>query len=75
MSAFWIYENWVHDRVRIHRASCVWCNNGDGFHDTTSTANGQWLPFDTYREAAGAASVTGRADVADCPTCHPADSN
>src|SRR5690348_13933242 len=26
----WLYENWVHDRVRIHRADCVFCNDGAG---------------------------------------------
>ena len=26
----WIYENWTHDRVRIHRANCGYCNDGRG---------------------------------------------
>lgn len=70
MADYWVYENWVHKRARVHRSSCVWCNNGDGFHDTTSTKNGQWLPFDSY-ERAHASAAMQRDDAADCPNCLP----
>ena len=70
MAGFWVYENWVHDRARVHRSSCVWCNNGDGFHDTTSTSNGQWLPFDSYLLAAASAAMN-RSDARPCPNCKP----
>lgn len=71
-ASVWLYENWVHDRIRIHRADCVWCNYGAGFHDTTSTEHGQWAAFATYERAAAAARGAGRADTADCPQCRPA---
>lgn len=70
MGDFWVYENWVHDRARVHRAACSFCNNGDGTHDTTSTANGHWLPFDSY-ELAAASDAMRRGDASPCRTCWP----
>lgn len=53
---YYVYENWVAEghKVRIHRASCSFCNNGRGIHNTDSTRNGRWHgPFsyveDIYR--------------------------
>lgn len=28
---FYIYENWTHDRVRLHRGNCSYCNEGKVF--------------------------------------------
>ncbi len=75
MAAYWLYDNWHRSRARVHRASCVWCNDGEGFHGTSGSTVGQWLPFDTYAQAAGAAMDAGRTDTADCPNCQPATSN
>jgi hypothetical protein len=27
---FYVYENWTHDRARLHRGECGYCNDGSG---------------------------------------------
>jgi hypothetical protein len=67
---FWVYENRVPDRARVHRSTCVCGNDRDGLHNTTTTAYGRRLSFDSYRLAV--ASVTmNRSDARPCPHCKP----
>ena len=69
---FYIYENWTHDRVRIHRASCGYCNNGDGTQASTSPKNGRWLgPFDNRALVFAKAKSLKRMDTKPCGTCNP----
>ncbi len=36
--SFYVYENWTHNRARIHRGTCGYCNNGQGTQATIQTA-------------------------------------
>jgi hypothetical protein len=40
MSRVFVYENWTHDRVRIHKADCGYCNDGRGTHAGSSVRDG-----------------------------------
>jgi hypothetical protein len=69
---FYVYENWTHDRGRIHKGECSHCNHGQGKHGTSSERNGRWLPpFDTREEALAKAMALGRADMRPCAVCNP----
>jgi len=70
---FWIYENWrAHGhRATLHRASCSFCNRGEGLRPGSSAANGKWLgPFLDGALAVAEARET-RAEVRVCGTCSP----
>ncbi|WP_210241856.1 hypothetical protein, partial [Mesorhizobium sp. B2-6-7] len=60
---YYIYENWTHDRGRIHRSDCGFCNEGHGTQAGAGDRNGRWHgPFD--RGAAFAkATQLNRADM------------
>ncbi len=70
VAVFWVYENWTHDRARIHRASCGYCNDGEGMHAVTGNENGHWLPFDSYYDARASVAMR-RPDAGDCRACNP----
>lgn len=69
MSTFWVYENWTHDRARIHQASCTFCDSGRGLHADTSNRNGQWLPFETIEDARRSEAMRTRSDASECGVC------
>lgn len=70
--AFYVYENWTHDRARVHRAECSFCNHGDGTHGGGSDRNGRWLPpFETSAQAFAQAAKLRRADHRGCGHCAP----
>ena len=50
---FWVYRNVPNDRVIIHRASCGFCNDGEGLHRQMAYGNGlDWVgPFATLEGA------------------------
>ena len=71
-NSFYVYENWTHDRARVHRAECPFCNHGRGIHGTNSERNGKWHPPFTDRDAAYRfAHGTPRSDIAGCANCTP----
>jgi hypothetical protein len=73
---FWLYENWTHDYVTVHHASCSFCKDGRGTHPGSSKANGEWLgPFATAAEARARAKKTKRRDIRCCGFCSPAISD
>ena len=41
-NSFYVYENWTHDRARVHRAECRFCNHGRGIQGTNDERNGKW---------------------------------
>lgn len=60
---YWIYENWrAESKAVIHRASCGFCNDGQGFKpNPLGDQNGKWHgPFSTFEEAERSAKITGR---------------
>ncbi len=70
---YFVYENWTHDRTRVHAASCGFCNDGHGMHAEDSGANGRWLgPFPSCATALAAARALNRADIGICNKCAPA---
>lgn len=70
---FWVYDNTVNKRARVHRGDCVWCNEGRGrYNGMADPSNGRFLgPFSTYAEAVGSEPMRTRTDVGDCATCSP----
>ena len=68
MSRYFVYENWTHDRARIHKADCGHCNDGRGTQAGSSNRNGKWHgPYDDRGEAFRAAGRLGREDTKPCP--------
>lgn len=39
---YWFYMNYPTRKIRIHRADCRYCNNGNGIHQNVGQNNGQW---------------------------------
>ena len=69
---FHVYENWTHDRSRVHRSECVFSNDGKGIQGSTTNRNGQWLgPFETIKVATRVANALGRGDTKPCGNCRP----
>lgn len=72
MEEFWIYENWTHKRVRIHRAECGYCNNGRGTQATHSGRNDKWHgPYSNRSKAISEAVLLKQPDTKRCGTCDP----
>lgn len=70
--AYYVYENWTHDRARVHAGNCGFCNEGVGMHAEDSGANGRWLgPFPDCAAAVAAAHALHRADTGTCNNCNP----
>ena len=73
---YWVYENWTHDRARMHAGSCNRCNDGSGANAAGSGRNGRWLgPFDGRAEAERVMVGLGRSDTGVCAFCGAGDSN
>ena len=76
---YWIYVNYAHGRVRIHRGTCQWCNNGQGIHGMgpSGSITGSWIgPLvslaDARSEAQHGRFVSDGAvyeDVGECAFC------
>lgn len=72
MTSFWVYENWVHKRARVHRAECSYCNNGHGHQGSRSKTNGEWHgPISDRAKAFDLMIRLRREDSGGCPTCSP----
>lgn len=74
---FWVYENWTHDRARLHAGHCSHCREGQSRLGSKST-NGRWLgPFASVPEASRAMNALVRGDSGHCGHCDVAllDSN
>ena len=69
---YWVYENWVHDKAIVHKASCSYCNEGRGMHPDSSEDHGKWRgPFRTREDALADPKSTGRTDARGCKACGP----
>jgi hypothetical protein len=69
-SEFWVYENTVHRKARIHRADCSFCSDGRGLHGGGESLSGKWFgPFTDFESASTAARNTRQDDVRDCGAC------
>jgi hypothetical protein len=68
--AYWVYENWVHNKCVVHKAACSFCNNGNGLHGKASQDHGRWRgPFQNRKAATSDAKRTGRANIHECGYC------
>lgn len=66
---YYIYDDASHARARIHRASCRFCNDGEGTRPGEPTT-GEWRgPFDDLAAAETAAQALDLRDTATCRVC------
>lgn len=73
---YWVYENWTHDRARLHAGSCNRCNDGAGSQVASSVRNGRWLgPLETFAEGERTMIELGRSDTGVCAFCGARHSN
>ena len=67
---FWVYENTIHRKARVHRADCSFCSDGRGLHGSGHTPSGRWSgPFPNLDEATAAARKTQQDDIRACGIC------
>lgn len=72
MATYYVYENWTHDRARVHLAECSMCNYGKGIHQSDSGRNGKWHgPYVDRDSAFKHATSLRRADTGPCGFCSP----
>ena len=79
MAPFFVYWNSIKKTVRVHRAACGACKNGEGMHerriDAGRTVTYNWLPYPTYKaafeEAQRQAGRVGAKSKLDCGLCKP----
>ena len=73
---YYVYENWAHERARVHIDSCPYCKHGRGTQPQDGGRNGRWLPgpgrpFATREEAFRRAQTKGWEDSKGCKYCKP----
>jgi hypothetical protein len=66
---FWVYRNWIHQRARLHSATCNYCNNGFGTHGSTNNLTGEWRSFPSEATAREYLTSTKYDDAKLCGTC------
>jgi hypothetical protein len=74
--SYWVYENWTHRRIRVHRATCSFCNDGRGLGIGRNGRNDTWYGDYSSREAAWSQvrhlqsrRKNGEWDIIDCNAC------
>ena len=69
--AYWVYNNQIAKRARIHVGECRYCNHGAGVTTEDDGASDEnWFgPFETFDMAEKAAKDTGQKDVRACGAC------
>jgi hypothetical protein len=68
-SPFWVYRNWIHQRARLHKATCSYCDNGARTQGATSSVTGEWKPFPTEAAAKQFLASTKYEDAKLCGVC------
>ena len=66
---YWVYVDDPTNRVRVHRGSCSYCNDGRGMKESRLPDNRWHGPYATEREAIDIALMTGRLDAKGCWFC------
>tara|TARA_Y100000052_G_scaffold21389_1_gene21534 strand:- start:8691 stop:10532 length:1842 start_codon:yes stop_codon:yes gene_type:complete len=71
--SFWVYENKIRNRARIHTSDCRYCNDGKGVGGAPDNTDAdEWHgPFKTFATADKKAVGLGRKDTAPCGACKP----
>lgn len=66
---FWIYQNWIHQRARLHRATCSHCKNGKGTQGSSNSVTGEWKPFAREEDAKAFLAASKFDDAKLCSVC------
>lgn len=69
MIVYYVYNNWAHKYVRIHKAECCFCNDGHGSHKKISGEYDEWKGPFTKDEAELEAQKTKRKTISKCSRC------
>ena len=71
--SFWVYENKIRNRSRIHIADCRYCNDGAGIGgQADNTEADEWHgPFKSFDEADAKSTTLDKKDAAPCGACKP----
>jgi hypothetical protein len=68
--AYYLYENWIHRRARLHRGSCSYCNSGRGTQGATEERTGRWYgPIPDREEAIARLMSLKHDDKKQCGSC------
>jgi hypothetical protein len=66
---YWVYQNWIHKRARLHRSTCSHCNNGRGTQGSINSSTGEWCAFPNEATALKFLNSTGYKDAGRCSVC------
>jgi len=68
--SFYVYQNWTHDRVRVHRGDCGHCKDGKGSQPNATGSNGRWYgPYESQESALRIAKSLDQRDTRPCGHC------
>ena len=67
---YYLYLNWTHDYVGIHKAECSMCKGGNGIQINSSNQNGIWIgPIADQGVAEFVAKKLKRKTISKCTRC------
>ena len=66
---YWVYEDDPTNCVRVHKATCSFCNDGKGIKGSRLPDNRWHGPFETVQKACDKALSTGRLNIKGCGSC------
>lgn len=71
MSDWWIYENWMVNKAKVHRGNCSHCNHGKGQNKPKEEGeHGKWHgSYLTRDEAWESAKRLGQKNTGYCTFC------
>jgi GIY-YIG catalytic domain len=69
---YWVYENTIHQKTRVHTSTCPFCQDGRGLHGAGETESGRWFgPFASTESARERALNCNQPDNRTCLQCLP----
>lgn len=68
-ASYWVYRNYIHKRARLHKAECVYCNDGRGTQNAENSSTGKWQKFEEHDQAAKFLSSLKYDNAAPCGIC------
>ncbi len=67
---YWVYENTVHQKARVHREDCSFCQSGRGLHGGGTSRSGRWFgPYSELSRANEFAESRKQPDTRACGVC------
>lgn len=66
---FYVYEDTINRRIRVHVGSCTYCKEGNGMNATRLSENRWHGPFATLEEAQVLAQSLKRKNTRTCLSC------